>query len=95
MDKRIIRTIPVEMHLANQAVLYDGMEDFITNDSFDHTAPGVLFASEKKPVFEDDGDGNKIKVSDETILIAVHPSIKKRHTFAGWKGRGEEVVIEK
>ena len=91
MDKRIIRTIPVEMHLANQAVLYDGMEDFITDESFDHTAPGVLFASEKRPVFEDDGEGGQVKVSDETELVPVDPSVKKRHTFAGWEAVGTEL----
>ena len=93
--KRIIRTIPVEMHLANQAVLYDGMEDFITDDSFDHTAPGVLYASVKIPVYEDQDDGEggtiSIKISDETVLRAPHISIRKRHTFAGWNAVGQEL----
>ena len=78
------------MHLANQAVLYDGMEDFITDDSFDHT--GALYCSIWKPTFKDDGDGNMVKVSDETVLIEPDSSIWARHTFAGWNAVGTEVL---
>ena len=89
-EKRIIRDIPIEMHLAGQAVIYDGLEDFIAPDDYDHTQPGTKYASENKPVFEEI-DGERVKVSDETVLVPVHSSVYKRNTFAGWEAVGKDV----
>ena len=96
--KRIIRTIPIEMHLAQGAVIYDGLEDFITEDDFDHTTPDVLYASMDTPVYEQARDekgeytDGEVKVSNETVLKAPDPSIKARQTFAGWDVVGTKVV---
>ncbi len=94
-EKRIIRTIPTEMHLAPpQVVIYDGMEDWIdTEGIFDHTVPGVLYASEKTPIFGTDSEGNRILVSEETVLVPPHASIKQRHTFGSWNGVGKIVEL--
>lgn len=79
--KRIIRTIPVEMHLANQAVIYDGMEDVLVPDDFDHTAPGVLYAAIDTPIMGEDGEGNQIIISHTTELVPPHWSVSARNTF--------------
>ena len=92
-DKRIIRDIPTGVHLAPPGtVLYDGLEDFLTHNDFDHT--GAKYVSINQPVWEMqeiDGVPTNVKISDETVIIPVHPSVFKRHTFGGWKAEGKKV----
>lgn len=94
--KRIIRTAPVEMHqIPPGTIAYDGNEDFVDETGeFDHTVPGVLYASEMIPVFADDPEGNRVKVSEETVLIPVHASVKAHHTFGGWQVVGKPLPEE-
>jgi hypothetical protein len=92
--KRIIRTADTKMHLGNGMVLYDGMEDFITTDDYDHTQAGTLFASTDKPVYEDqiiDSKTVRVKVSEETMLVEPDPSIREVHTFSGWEPVGTKI----
>ncbi len=86
--KRVIRDIPVEIHLGNGAVIYDGVEDMIVPDDFDHT--GALYVAIDEPVYED-VDGKQVKKADVTELIKPHSKLKKRHTFAGWPAVGADV----
>ena len=90
-DKRIIKAIPTELHqVPHGAIGYDGMYDYVIDESESHE--GALYASVKIPVFEDNGEGNRVKVSDETVLIPPDPGIWNRQTFAGWEGVGKPVV---
>lgn len=90
VDKRIIKAIPNQMHkVPVGAIGYDGNYDYITDESEDHN--GALYASVKRPRFEEDQEGNRVKVSDETVLVSPDKSIWKRHTFADWEAVGKDV----
>ncbi len=91
MSMRIIRDIPEAMHLANGMVVYDAMEDFITDDDYDHTTNDVLYAATDTEGTFEEIEGEQVKVSDKKELKAPDNKIKKRHTFAGWPAVGKDV----
>lgn len=77
----------------NQALIYkdkngDPLIAELVEDDIDHT--GALYCSQMQEVEEDDGEGGKIKVKKEVILVPADAKIKKTVTFAGYAEVGTE-----
>ena len=94
--KDIIKDLPETFLIDEfpQGHVQDGMVRWLADDSYDEKQAGVRYAAIDHPVFETI-DGEKVRISEITELVAPDPKIKGRPKFAGpWKDFEKEEVTQ-
>jgi len=81
---RIIKKAPIEMELVSQAVMYDGLVDYLTDMTPAQIRTAIADSSVKYLASD-----TPTRTTPDTILKPAAVGLIQRHTFAGWSPAGE------